>query len=61
LRVLPSFGIANLRRTASFIDVIGIPIYIGWFIWRGQFTAPRLWIGFPIWLVGELSDSWRHA
>src|SRR6266478_8834574 len=38
-----------LRTAASLIDVIGIPIYIEWFIWRGQFAAPRSWIGFPIW------------
>ena len=44
---------AHLRRAASFADVIGIPVYIGWFIWRGQFAAPRSWVGFPVWLVAS--------
>src|SRR5712671_1934328 len=44
---------AHLRKTAAIIDVIGIPVYIVWFIWRGQFTAPRSWIGFPVWLVAS--------
>jgi len=37
----------------SVLDVMGIPIYIAWFIWRGQFASPRSWYGFPIWLVAS--------
>ncbi len=44
---------AHLRGAASFADVIGIPFYIGWFIWRGQFAAPRAWVGFPVWLLAS--------
>ncbi len=41
-------------RTALYIfDVIGVPVFIGWFIWRGQFSAPLSWLGFPIWLVAS--------
>jgi Type II CAAX prenyl endopeptidase Rce1-like len=35
----------------SVIDVAGLPVYIAWFIWRGQFSAPLSWLGFPIWLA----------
>jgi hypothetical protein len=36
----------------SVIDVTGMPVYIAWFIWRGQFlSTPFSWLGFPIWLA----------
>ena len=37
----------------SVFDVIGMPVFIAWFIWRGQFFAPLSWLGFPIWLVAS--------
>jgi len=43
----------RIRAALSLLDVTGIPIYIAWFIWRGQFTSPRSWFGFPIWLVAS--------
>ena len=44
---------ARVRTVLSLIDVIGIPVFIGWFIWRGQFTARLSWVGFPCWLVAS--------
>jgi hypothetical protein len=43
------------RTSASLaiFDIIGVPAYIGWFIWRGQFVAPLSWLGFPVWLLGS--------
>src|ERR1700730_7873894 len=41
------------RIALSVLDVTGIPLYIAWFIWRGQFASPRSWFGFPIWLVAS--------
>src|ERR1700730_9101089 len=41
------------RIALSVLDVTGIPIYIAWFIWRGQFVSPRSWFGVPIWLVAS--------
>lgn len=35
----------------SVLDVLGMPIFIAWFIWRGQFSAPRSLLAVPIWLV----------
>jgi CAAX prenyl protease-like protein len=47
------FGtISDRWRTAlSFVDIAGVPIFIGWFIWRGQFIAPRAWLWAVAWLV----------
>ena len=44
---------ARIRTLLSLIDVIGIPVFIGWFIWRGQFSAPLSWLGFPCWLTSS--------
>jgi hypothetical protein len=44
---------ARIRTVLSLTDVIGIPVFIGWFIWRGQFSAPLSWLGFPCWLVAS--------
>jgi hypothetical protein len=44
---------ARIRSAVSVFDVIGVPVFIGWFIWRGQFSAPLSWLGFPIWLVAS--------
>jgi hypothetical protein len=43
----------RIRIALSVLDVTGIPVYIAWFIWRGQFVSPRSWFGFPIWLVAS--------
>lgn len=43
----------RIRTALSIFDVIGVPVFIGWFIWRGQFSAPLSWLGFPIWLVAS--------
>ncbi len=43
----------RIRTALSIFDIIGVPVFIGWFIWRGQFSAPLSWLGFPIWLVAS--------
>jgi hypothetical protein len=35
----------------SIIDIAGMPAFIAWFIWRGQFSTPLLSLVIPIWLV----------
>ncbi len=40
----------RLLRFLGIVDVVGVPLFIGWYIWRLQFTAPRSWIVFAIWL-----------
>jgi len=37
----------------SIADVAGIPIFIGWYIWRGQFTEPLAWVVAAGWLVAS--------
>jgi hypothetical protein len=44
---------ADLRTGLSLADVLFIPISIGWFIWRGQFTEPFAWVGAIAWLVAS--------
>jgi hypothetical protein len=44
----------RIRIALSLVDVTGMPAYIAWFIWRGQFLhTPLSWVGFPIWLVAS--------
>jgi hypothetical protein len=44
----------RIGKALSVFDVTGMPVFIGWFIWRGQFlTTPLSWLGFPIWLVAS--------
>lgn len=44
----------RIRIALSVIDVTGMPVYIAWFIWRGQLLrTPLSWIGFPLWLVAS--------
>jgi hypothetical protein len=43
----------RIEIALSMVDVIGMPIFIAWFIWRGQFSAPRSSLGFLIWLVAS--------
>lgn len=42
----------TLRRLAL-LDVAGMPLLIEWYIWRLQFTAPRTWIIFLVWLAAS--------
>jgi Type II CAAX prenyl endopeptidase Rce1-like len=42
-----------LRAALSLVDVAGVPIFIGWFIWRGQFFAPRAWLWVVAWIVAS--------
>lgn len=42
----------TLRRLAL-LDVAGMPLFIEWYIWRLQFTAPRTWIIFVAWLAAS--------
>jgi hypothetical protein len=37
----------------SVADVVGIPIFICWFIWIGQFTAPLAWVAAMVWIVAS--------
>lgn len=37
-------------RWLSVADVVGIPVLIVLFIWRWQFSHPRSWIIFPVWI-----------
>jgi membrane protease YdiL (CAAX protease family) len=37
----------------SFLDVACVPVFIGWFIWRGQFLAPKAWLWAVGWVVAS--------
>ncbi len=37
----------------ALLDVAGMPLLIEWYIWRLQFTAPRTWIVFVVWLAAS--------
>ena len=41
------------RTALSLADVFFVPIFIGWYIWRGQFTEPLAWLGAIVWLVAS--------
>ena len=44
---------ADLRTGFSLADVLFIPTFFGWYIWRGQFTEPLAWVGAIICLVAS--------
>jgi CAAX prenyl protease-like protein len=44
---------ADSRTGLSLADVSFVPIFIGWYIWRGQFTEPLAWLGAIAWLVAS--------
>lgn len=44
---------ARLLRWLSLVDVILLPAFILWFIWRLQFTARWTWIFFILWLLAS--------
>src|ERR1700676_2005273 len=43
----------HLRALSCFADIAGVPIFIGWYIWQGQFTAPFALVGALVWLVAS--------
>jgi len=43
----------HLRALSRFADVAGVPIFIGWYIWQGQFIAPFALVGVVLWLVAS--------
>lgn len=45
----------RLRRWLALADVILLPAFILWFIWRLQFTARWTWIFFVVWLMGSFA------
>ena len=50
----------NIAVVFAIADVIGVPIFIAWYIWRGQFVAPATWIALTLWLIASFlmnSDS----
>jgi hypothetical protein len=42
-----------LKRRLSLADVMVLPAFIMWFIWRLQFTARGTWVIFVVWLVAS--------
>ncbi len=42
-----------LLRRLVLVDMLGIPLLTAWFIWRLQFTAPRSWVIFPVWIAAS--------
>lgn len=45
-------------RIVSLIDVIGIPAYVLFFIWKLEFSVRDSWIVFPVWVVVSF---WLHG
>lgn len=43
----------RLRRISIGFDAFGIPLFIGWYIWRGQFIDVRLVAVALVWLVAS--------
>ena len=43
----------HLRALSRFVDVAGVPIFIGWYIWQGQLVAPFALVGAVVWLVAS--------
>jgi hypothetical protein len=41
------------RTFLSYVDVLVIPAFIAWFIWRGQFIAPNAWLWAASWMVAS--------
>src|SRR6202040_2434923 len=38
-------------RIFSLIEAFVFSAFIGWFIWRLQFSHPNSWVVFPVWLI----------
>jgi len=45
----------RLARVFSLFDVLALPAFILWFIWRLQFTARWTWVFFVVWLVASFA------
>src|ERR1700722_9469399 len=43
----------DLRTGLSLADVFFVPIFFGWYIWRGQSTEPLAWLGAVAWLLAS--------
>jgi hypothetical protein len=39
-----------LLRILAIVDIVGVPLLIGWYIWKLQFSAPLSWVAFALWL-----------
>lgn len=44
---------SHLARRLAIFEVLSLPVFVEWYIWRLQFTAPPTWMVFPIWLAGS--------
>ncbi len=44
---------ARLLSALAILDVIWVAVFVPLYIWRLQFTAPRAWLIFPVWLVAS--------
>jgi hypothetical protein len=44
---------SRLARRLAIFEILLLPVFIEWYIWRLQFTAPTTWIMFPMWLAGS--------
>jgi hypothetical protein len=44
---------SSTRLWLSLADVLLLPAFILWFIWRLQFTALWTWVFFPVWLTAS--------
>jgi len=40
-------------RWLALADILGVPLFTAWYIWRLQFTAPRAWLVVPVWLLAS--------
>ena len=47
--------ISRIQRWSSLADVVLLPIFILWFIWRSQFTARWTWMIFVVWMVASFA------
>ena len=45
----------RIQRWSSLADVVLLPIFILWFIWRLQFTARWTWMIFVVWMVASFA------
>jgi len=41
------------RTLLSLADVVFVPSFIGWYIWRGQFATPGAWLWGAAWMVAS--------
>src|SRR5712692_3810184 len=41
----------EIVRFFTLAEGLGFSVFIGWYIWRLQFSHPNSWMVFPVWLV----------